>query len=250
MENDVKRFEGTYFQWLKAELTGWDRFPWALFGAGVGFQLAILLLNPINWISVVSFIGIFFGMWCTVAMGAGGYNSDGERVSSHAINGLLGTISVAAYVIINVNAGHYWSVLDQLVFLFLIDIPLLKNWRTWDGKSTSIKGLTRRGWIYAAVAILVAWFVLYFVGIYLHDTNPLWDALTLAIGGTASWLCYRQYSTTFSLWLCSDFVNIALWFTALKDGYSQASLPMLAMSSFYLLSAIVGKINWRPAKNV
>ncbi len=39
------RFEGTYLQWLKEELTGWDRFPWALFGFGVGFQLAILLVN-------------------------------------------------------------------------------------------------------------------------------------------------------------------------------------------------------------
>ena len=248
MEN-VERFEGAYLQWLKAELTGWDRFPWALFGAGVGFQLAILLLDPINWISIVSFIGIFFGMWCTVAMGAGGYNAKGERVSSHAINGLLGTLSVAAYVTINLSAGHYWSVLDQLVFLFLIDLPLLKNWRTWSGKSASIKGLTKTGWGYAIAAILVAWVVLYYVGVYLHDTNPVWDALALAIGGTASWLCFRQYSTTYTLWLISDFVNIALWFTALKDGYSQASLPMLAMSMFYLLTAIIGKINWRPAKN-
>ena len=242
------RFEGTYLQWLKEELTGWDRFPWALFGFGVGFQLAILLLNPINWIAVVSFIGIFFGMWCTVAMGAGGYDSEGNRVSSHAINGLLGSISVIAYVIINVSAGHYWSVLDQLVFLFLIDLPLLTNWRTWSGKSTEIKGLTKMGWLYVIVAILAAWFVLYYVGIYLHDTNPLWDALALAIGGTASWLCFRQYSTTYTLWLISDFVNVLLWFTALKDGYSQAALPMLAMTLFYTATAIVGKINWRPNK--
>ena len=104
------------------------------------------------------------------------------------------------------------------------------------------------GWVYVVVVILAAWFVLYYVGIYLHDTNPLWDALALAIGGTASWLCFRQYSTTYTLWLISDFVNIALWFTALKDGYSQAALPMLAMTLFYLATAVVGKINWRPNK--
>lgn len=242
----VERFEGNYFQWLKEELSGWDRLPWAVFGGGVGFQLAILLLNKINWISILSFIGIFFGMWCTVAMSAGGYNSKGERVSSHAINGLLGAISVFAYVIINLSAGHYWSVLDQLVFLFLIDLPLLVSWRTWNGASTEIKGLTKQGWLYVIVAILVSWFVLYHVGILLNDTNPVWDALTLAIGGTASWLCYRKYSTTYTLWLISDFVNITLWFTALKNGYSQAALPMLAMSIFYTATAIIGKINWRP----
>lgn len=247
MQN-TERFEGTYLQWLKEELSGWDRLPWGLFGVGVGFQLAILLLNPISWISIVSFVGIFFGMWCTVAMGAGGYNSKGERVSSHAINGLLGAISVAAYVIINLSAGHYWSVLDQMVFLFLIDLPLLINWRTWNGKSTEIKGLTKTGWLYVVIAIVLAWIVLYFLGVALKDTNPVWDALTLAIGGTASWLCFRQYSTTYTLWLLSDFVNIVLWFTALKDGYSQAALPMLAMTGFYLASAVIGKINWKPNK--
>ncbi len=247
MQN-TERFEGTYLQWLKEELSGWDRLPWGLFGVGVGFQLAILLLNPINWISIVSFVGIFFGMWCTVAMGAGGYNSKGERVSSHAINGLLGAISVAAYVIINLSAGHYWSVLDQMVFLFLIDLPLLINWRTWNGKSTEIKGLTKNGWFYVIIAIILAWVVLYFLGVALKDTNPVWDALTLAIGGTASWLCFRQYSTTYTLWLLSDFVNIVLWFTALKDGYSQAALPMLAMTGFYLATAVIGKINWKPNK--
>ena len=247
MQN-TERFEGTYLQWLKEELSGWDRLPWGLFGVGVGFQLAILLLNPINWISIVSFVGIFFGMWCTVAMGAGGYNSKGERVSSHAINGLLGAISVAAYVIINLSAGHYWSVLDQMVFLFLIDLPLLINWRTWNGKSTEIKGLTKTGWLYVVIAIVLAWIVLYFLGVALKDTNPVWDALTLAIGGTASWLCFRQYSTTYTLWLLSDFVNIVLWFTALKDGYSQAALPMLAMTGFYFATAVIGKINWKPNK--
>lgn len=251
MENNVDRFEGTYWQWLKEELTGWDRFPWALFGFGVGFQLAILLLNPINWVSIVSFIGIFFGMWCTVAMGAGGYNSKGERVSSHAINGLLGAISVVAYVIINLNAGHWWSVIDQLCFFFLIDVELMLTWRTWgQGKNNVIRALTKTGWVIVVATILVAWFGLYYLGIALHDTNPVWDALALAIGGTASWLCFRRYSTTYTLWLVSDAVNIALWFTALKDGYSQASLPMLAMAVYYTLTAIMGKFNWRPTKKV
>lgn len=243
------RFEGSYFKWLKEELTGWDRFPWWLFGTGVGFQLAILILDKITWISIVSFIGIFFGMWCTVAMGAGGYNAEGERVSSHAINGLLGSISVLAYVIVNLSAGHWWSVLDQLCFFFLIDVELLLTWRTWgQGNNNIIKALSKRGWIIVIITILAAWFVLYHLGIILNDSNPIWDALALSIGAVASWLCFRRYSTTYTLWLISDCVNVILWLTALQKGYSQASLPMLAMTIFYLATAIMGKFNWRPSK--
>ena len=250
LQTSANRFEGTYLQWLKEELTGWDRFPWWLFGLGVGFQAATLILNPINWISVLSFVGIFFGMFCTVAMGAGGYNKQGERVASHAINGLLGAISVVAYVIINLNAHHWWSVLDQMVFFFLIDLPLLVNWRTWgQGKNNVIKGLNVKQWVAVVITIFVAWGGLYYVGIILQDSTPLWDALALAIGAVASWLCFRRYSTTYTLWFISDIVNIVLWFVALREGYSQAALPMLFMTLFYFATCLVGLFNWRPSKN-
>ena len=67
------KFQGNYFQWIKEELSGWDTFPWALFGFGAGLQVMSFALNPINWISVVTLIGTMFGMLCTVAMCAGGY---------------------------------------------------------------------------------------------------------------------------------------------------------------------------------
>ena len=244
------KFIGTYWQWLKRELSGWDRVPWLIFGLGIGLQLGILIFNPINWVTIVSFIGIFFGFWCTVAMAAGGYNYAGERVATHSINGLLGAISVVAYIIVNAQAGHWWSCLDQLVFFFMIDLGLMINWRTWgQGKNNVIKTLTKRGWLYVILAIIIAWIVLYFVGVELHDTNPVWDALTLAIGGTASWLCFRRYSQTFTLWICSDIVNILLWFTTINQGISSASIAMFAMTVMYFVTAIMGKFNWKPTNN-
>jgi len=276
--NDVEKFTGSYIDWLKEELTGWDTLPWILFGLGTGFQLAILLLGKINWISIVSFVGIFFGQWCTVAMGAGGWrevNGEKVRVSSHAINGLLGSLSVIAYIIVNAQAHHWFSIIDQLFFFFLIDVELMATWRTWGrGKQNEMKTILtfdklpkskklgtkiKHGlhyfkqfmtskWMLIIPIVLVLWGGLYYVGLLTNDNNPVWDALALAIGATASWLCFRRYEQTFTLWIVSDLVNLTLWFTGLLDGYTQAALPMLAMTVFYFATAIVGRINWKPTK--
>lgn len=260
-----ERFEGNYWQWLKEELTGWDTFPWSLFGFGVGFEFATLLLGKIDLISIVSFIGIFFGMWCTVAMASGGTDRNGNRVQSHAINGLLGSVSVAAYIYVNLTAGHWFSIVDQLFFFFLIDVELMFTWRTWGRGNNSamksvvdfdkgsslghkIKQWATSKWPLIIVIILALWFGLYHLGIVLNDSNPVWDSLALSIGAVASWLCFRRYTSTFSLWIISDLVNVTLWFTALQEGYSQAALPMLVMTLFYTVVAIYGRLVWRPTK--
>lgn len=259
------KFTGTYFQWIKEELSGWDTFPWLLFGFGAGFELATLLLGKINSIAIITFIGTFFGMWCTVAMSAGGYDKNGNRVRSHSINGLMGSLSVIAYIIVNYSAGHWFSIIDQLFFFFLIDAPLLWTWRTWGrGKNSKmnsvltfdegssighkIKQYFTSKWMLIIPIILVLWFALYHVGLLTNDSNPVWDALALSIGATASYLCFRRYTQTYTLWLISDFVSIALWFTALRDGYSTAALPMLVMTIFYLATAIYGKLVWKVDK--
>ena len=242
------KFTGSYFQWLKQELTGWDRFPWGLLFFGVGFELSTTIAAPITWQSIVAFIGIFFGMFCVVAMSAGGYDTDGNRVVSHAINGYFGAVSVIAYIIVNINAQHYFSVIDQLFFFFLIDVELMFTWRTWGrGKNSEIRQLKVKQWVLAVAVILGLWLVLYHIGQIpaLGEHNALWDSLALAIGSVASYLCFRRYTETYSLWLISDVVNIALWFSALQHGYSAQSLPMLIMTLFYFVSAIYGRIVWR-----
>ena len=47
------KFIGTYWQWLKRELSGWDRVPWLIFGLGIGLQLGILIFNPIRQLSKI-----------------------------------------------------------------------------------------------------------------------------------------------------------------------------------------------------
>ncbi|WP_230678584.1 nicotinamide riboside transporter PnuC [Lacticaseibacillus zhaodongensis] len=228
---DVKRFEGNYWQWIKSELSGWDATPWSIFWFGVSFQLALFLMNKINLVTTITFAATLFGLLCVCAMMVG-----------KSVNGLLGFISAIGFIFVNWNAGHYASVLDQTVFVACIDLPLMFKWRTWgEDFDAKLRHLDRRGWALVLGVIAVAWFVMFHIYSMLGDTNPLWDSLVLSIGATASVMVVMHYNDTYTLWLAEDAVNVLLWFTALKGGYSQSSLPMLVVTLTYFVTAIYGK---------
>ena len=248
------RFEGTYWQWIKDELTGWESFAWGLYGFGLGLNTMSYVSAPITVLSTIAFVAIAFGYLCTVSMAAKGWkkftDTDGkvkERlVVGRSINGIAGAASVIGYIIVNVSAGHWWSVLDQLIFFFAIDLGLIINWRTWGrGKNTPVKTPSIKNWLIIVASILVAWGILYPVGVYLRDTQPIVDALVLAIGGVASVLYVKRYSGTYVLWIASNLINVVLWFGALKEGLTPVALSMLVMTALYMASSVYGKINFR-----
>jgi nicotinamide mononucleotide transporter len=167
------------------------------------------------------------------------------------INGLLGLISAIGFIYINWTAGHYASVLDQLVFIALIDLPLIFTWKTWGHKvENGVKFLTKTGWLLTIAFILIAWYPMMLAYQTLGDTNPLWDSIVLIIGAMASLYVFKGYGDSYTLWLASDAVNILLWVSALFAGYSASSLPMLLTMSFYLATALYGRFwsIWRGNK--
>lgn len=248
------KFAGSYLAWLKDELSGWEPFAWGLYGFGMGLNTMSFVTQPITLISVIAYIAVAFGFLCTVAMAAKGWrkftDKDGvtrERLLvGRSINGLLGAVSVVGYVIVNVSAGHWWSVLDQLIFFFMIDLGLMISWRTWGRgeEGEKIKNPTVNQWLLIVGTILVFWAILYPIGIFLKDSSPLTDALVLAIGAVASFLYVKRFTGTYVLWLAANVVNVVLWFQALVSG-KDAALAMLLMTGLYLASSIYGKINFR-----
>ncbi|HJG84657.1 MAG TPA: nicotinamide riboside transporter PnuC [Weissella thailandensis] len=196
-----------------------------------GVQLALFLSSPITLLSAITLLATLIGSACTVYMMIG-----------KPINGLLGLISALGYIYINWQAGHYASVLDQFVFILLIDIPLIITWKSWGHRIVGgVKFLRLRGWVLTIICMLLLWWPVFWIYTQLGDTNPVWDALVLIIGGTASLYVFVGYGDSYTLWLLSDAVNILLWVTALFAGYSASSLPMLLTMSFYLATALYGR---------
>ena len=66
-------FTGTYIEWLKDELSGWEPFAWSLVGFGFGINTMTYVTQPITWVTTVSYVAIFFGMFCVTAMAAKGW---------------------------------------------------------------------------------------------------------------------------------------------------------------------------------
>lgn len=220
-----------YFKWLIEEIKSINIAGGVMLSFIIGVQLAFYLSNPITLLSTITLIATLVGSACTVYMMIG-----------KPINGLLGLISAIGFIYINWSAGHYASVLDQLVFILLIDLPLILTWRNWgDRVKNGVKFLTNRGWFTTFVTMAILWAPMAWVYTQLNDTNPIWDAIVLIIGATASLLVFKGYGDSYSLWLLSDAVTIILWFTAFMDGYSASSLPMLLTMLFYLMTALYGR---------
>ena len=230
----------SYLKWLGTELKSINAAGGVMLAFIIGVQLAFYLSAPITGLSTITLVATLVGSACTVYMAMG-----------KPINGLLGLISAIGFIYINWTAGHYASVLDQLVFVALIDLPLIFTWKTWGHKiENGVKFLNKTGWVLTLAFILAEWYPLMLVYTALGDSNPLWDSIVLIIGAMASLYVFKGYGDSYTLWLLSDFVNIALWVSALFAGYSASSLPMLLTMSFYLATALYGRFwsIWRGNK--
>lgn len=196
-----------------------------------GVQLAFFLSDPITFLSAITLLASFIGSACTVYMMIG-----------RPINGLLGLISAVGFIYVNWTAGHFASVLDQVVFITMIDLPLIFTWKNWGNRiENGVKHLNLEGWVATIIGMVIALFPM--VAIYqgIGDTNPVWDALVLIIGATASMYVFRGYGDSFTLWIASNLVNICLWASAMIAGYSASSLPMLLTMVFYMSTALYGR---------
>ena len=231
----------SYLKWLGTELRSINAAGGVMLAFIIGVQLAFYLSAPITGLSTITLVATLVGSACTVFMMLG-----------KPINGLLGLISAAGFIYINWTAGHYASVLDQLVFVALIDLPLIFTWKTWWHKvENGVKFLSKTGWVLTLAFMLAFWYPMMLAYEALGDSNPLWDSIVLIIGATASLYVFKGYGDSYTLWLLSDFVNIALWVSALFAGYSASSLPMLLTMSFYLATAVYGRFFsiWKGRKN-
>ena len=220
-----------YTKWLFEEIKSLNAVGASMLAFIVGVQLALFLVNPITALSVITLLASFIGSSCTVYMMIG-----------KPINGLLGLISALGFIYVNWTAGHFASVFDQLVFIALIDVPLILTWKNWGHRiANGVKRLSSTGWFITVAVLVAAWYPMTALYTQLGDTNPVWDSLTLIIGATASLYVFLGYGDSYTLWLAADAVNIVLWFTALSAGYSASSLPMLLTMAFYLMTALYGR---------
>ena len=138
-----------YWHWIVNELSQMAKPMVMLFGLGTGFQLSLWLSGAHTFDATVTFFATVISLLCVTSMSSG-----------FAINGLVGAISVFLLVAVALKNHLYATAIDQIIFLLLIDIPLMRRWRTWsDDLRVKARVLNGDGWLVIAIFATIAFVI-------------------------------------------------------------------------------------------
>ncbi|GEO59705.1 nicotinamide mononucleotide transporter [Lactiplantibacillus paraplantarum] len=186
-----------------------------------------LVSAPITALSILTFIGTTLGVLCVLAINA-----------AKSVNGLLGVISAACFIVVGFSAKNYLSIGEQLAYVVTLDIPVLLS-ANWNVNMVSkIRKFTGKTWVIAIVATLVVYAISgYLIGALTDDPRPWIDAISFAICLTAGVICFLRYNNQYFWWIASGLAQMVLWFISFRQG--SATLAMFINSSVYLMNDVL-----------
>ncbi len=189
-----------------------------------------------------SFLGLISsisGMLCVVLVAKGKID-----------NYYFGIIQTATYAYIAYGYGLYGEAMLNALFYFpvqFIGIYLWKKNQTSHGvkgEDVTIQSLTRIGWLYTIVSIVVLTIGYGFFLKYLGG-NIVWtDSATNVLSIAAQILMLKRYTEQWVLWIAVNILSIFLWISALVSQGGN-DFAMLVMWSAFLVNSIYGYVNWR-----
>ncbi|KRN00973.1 hypothetical protein FD13_GL001617 [Levilactobacillus senmaizukei DSM 21775 = NBRC 103853] len=158
--------------------------------------------------------------------------------AAKSVNGLLGVISAACFIVVGFSAKNYLSIGEQLAYVVTLDIPVLLS-ANWNVNMVSkIRKFTGKTWIVAIVATLVVYAISgYLIGALTDDPRPWVDAISFAICLTAGVICFLRYNNQYFWWIASGLAQMVLWFISFRQG--SATLAMFINSSVYLMNDVL-----------
>ncbi|MEC1525383.1 nicotinamide riboside transporter PnuC [Neobacillus niacini] len=214
----------------------WTRFE-------IGWLLTFTLINIYLFFawsdSLLGFISSISGMLCVVLVAKG-------KIANY----YFGIVQTLTYAYIAYGYGLYGEVMLNALFYFpvqFIGIYLWKKNKTEQGvkgEDVIVKSLTKTGWFYTLLSILILTIGYGFFLKYLGG-NLVWtDSATNVLSIAAQILMLKRYTEQWLLWISVNILSIFLWLGALiSQGGNEVS--MLVMWSAFLVNSIYGYVNWR-----
>ena len=160
----------------------------------------VLLGSAITWAEIAAF-GL--AIWMVIC-----------NMRVHVLAWPLAVLSSLIYFMLFWSGKLYGEASLQLLFAALA----IWGWWQWlrgrgdDGQALRVRRLTRQGWAFALLAILLAWPAL---GLFLqHQTDsqvPYWDAFPTVASLLGQWLLGRKYQENWSVWVLVNIVSVALF---------------------------------------
>ena len=214
-------------RWYIEQMRGWSFKTYLLLMLGIGIIVGTTVAAPVTQISLLTMVAAILGFTCTLAI-----------TNARQINGILGLISSAIYIIVSIYAKNYANVILQAIYILLLDLPvlMLPSWSKDTEKH--IRGLTLIKWL-----LTIIFFAMVLVLLYLLDTKlftsprPLIDATAGAIGITGSLLCMLHFREQYYFWTIQGILSIILWGVTAFEG--DANLTLFLTYILYLTNDLL-----------
>ncbi|MFB5418359.1 nicotinamide riboside transporter PnuC [Enterococcus avium] len=216
-----------YFKFLLHQLKGWPQQNYYLFFFSLGCQVMTLVNQPINLLTVITFIGTTLGVLCILSINA-----------AKSVNGILGIISAICFIYVGYSAKNYLSIGEQIAYMITLDIPVLLS-KEWNhNMAAKIRKFTGKTWGIAIISTIIVYFVSGYLIQRFTDDPRLWiDAIAFSISLSAGIISFLRYNNQYFWWLASGLAQMVLWFISFRHG--SASLAMFVNSSVYLINDVL-----------
>ncbi len=216
-----------YFKFLLPQLKGWPQQNYYLFFFSLGCQVMTLVNQPINLLTVITFIGTTLGVLCILSINA-----------AKSVNGILGIISAICFIYVGYSAKNYLSIGEQIAYMITLDIPVLLS-KEWNhNMAAKIRKFTGKTWGIAIISTIIVYFVSgYLIQRFTDDPRPWIDAIAFSISLSAGIISFLRYNNQYFWWLASGLAQMVLWFISFRHG--SASLAMFVNSSVYLINDVL-----------
>ncbi len=154
--------------------------------------------------------------------------------------------SVAAIIVSSTNLENgawapLWAQVILNAYLITMAIVGIFRWRTLEGESGGklhIVPLSRGRIIFVAVAVAVGVPLVSWLLTFTHDPAPFLDGTSLVLSLVAAYLLSQSHIEQYLFWIVANALIIVVFAT-------QAKWFMVAMYSFYIVTCILGFINWK-----
>lgn len=216
-----------YFKFLLHQLKGWPQQNYYLFFFSLGCQVMTLVNQPINLLTVITFIGTTLGVLCILSINA-----------AKSVNGILGIISAICFIYVGYSAKNYLSIGEQIAYMITLDIPVLLS-KEWNhNMAAKIRKFTGKTWGIAIISTIIVYFVSgYLIQRFTNDPRPWIDAIAFSISLSAGIISFLRYNNQYFWWLASGLAQMVLWYISFRHG--SASLAMFVNSSVYLINDVL-----------
>lgn len=241
MEEKISFKDLFSLKWYINQSKGWNKFSYLLIlvavigNAYISFAMGMPVTATTYWTYVASLLSIY----CVCAI-----------TNAKPVNGVAGILSAMIYIVVALLAKNPADALLQMIYIFLLDIPVLvnPNWAVGvEKKIRFIHETATRGekhgpqfW-YTLVTVIgaVSFVAAYLIEVYVLKTpRPLTDSLVLGSGFIGAVLTTFRFGEAYAFWFLQGALQVILWGLTAMSG--DANWVLFFTYSLFLFNDIIG----------